>query len=112
MLVEAIYRCYDNKRRSWTDQQPARQEQVVKNREKTTRRAKQNQVFTVLLCVCKCTTVVIQLYTRRAKYLKGKEKEYWDSLDPSFMSEESAHESDGELVMHKHTPVYRSEGRF
>ena len=27
------------------------------------------------------------------------------------MSEESAHESEGELVMHRHTPVYRSEGR-
>ena len=42
--------------------------------------------------------------------MKGKEKEYWNSIDPSFMSEESSHESEGELVMHRHTPVFRSEG--
>lgn len=28
------------------------------------------------------------------------------------MSEESAHESGGELVMHRHTPSYRSEGMY
>ena len=42
-------------------------------------------------------------YTQRAMYLKGREKEYWDFIDPSFMSEESAYESEGELVMHRHT---------
>ena len=64
-------------------------------------------VYVYVLYVC---FMCLQLFKRRAKYLKGKEKNYWSSLDPSFMSEESAHESEGELVMHKHTPVYRSEG--
>ena len=35
---------------------------------------------------------------------------YWDQINPSYMSEESTHESDGEVVVHKHTPVFRSEG--
>ena len=36
---------------------------------------------------------------------------YWDQINPSYMSEESTHESDGEVVVHKHTPVFRSEGK-
>ena len=35
---------------------------------------------------------------------------YWDQINPSYMSEESTYESDGEVVVHKHTPVFRSEG--
>ena len=53
----------------------------------------------------------IQLYTRRKKFLKGGEKVYWDQINPSYMSEESTHESDGEVVVHKHTPVFRLEGK-
>ena len=54
------------------------------------------------MCVC-FLLLYIQLYTQRAMYLKGREKEYWDFIDPSFMSEESAYESEGELVMYRHT---------
>ena len=36
---------------------------------------------------------------------------YWDQINLSYMSEESTHESDGEVVVHKHTPVFRSEGK-
>ena len=61
-------------------------------------------VYIYVCCMC------VQLFKRRAKYMKGKEKNYWSSLDPSFMSEGSAHESEGELVMHKHIRVYCSEG--
>ena len=92
---------------------------MTKNQQtESSKRAKQNQVHKHVthvhmwrimhgVCIC-CLFLYIQLYTRRAKYLKGREK---DSIDPSFMSEERAHESEGELVMHRHTPVYRSEGR-
>ena len=39
------YRYFDTKRRSWMDQQPARQEQARKNKAKSSVRAKQNQVY-------------------------------------------------------------------
>ena len=51
-----------------------------------------------------------QLYNRRKRHLKGQEQLYWDSIDPSYMSEESTHESGEEVVVHKHTPPFRSEG--
>ena len=49
------------------------------------------------------------LYTT-SKVFEG-EVGYWDTIDASFMSQESTHESDGELVMHNHTPVFHSDGR-
>ena len=58
------------------------------------------------------TPFFIQLYTRGAQFLKGNEHEYWSSIDASYMSEESSHESDGEVVMHKHVPTYRSDGKI
>ena len=114
LSIETVYRCYDNKRRIWTDQHPSRQEQVLKNRGKTNRRSKQIQVHNTV-CIIHVSVVhapitFLQLYTRRGKYLKGKGKTFWDSINASFMSEESAHESEGELVMYKHTPEYRSDG--
>ena len=44
------------------------------------------------------------------KYVKKGEQKYWNDIDPSFMSEESTHECDGELVVRKNTPTFRSEG--
>ena len=41
---------------------------------------------------------------------KDKEKSFWDSFDTSFMSEKSAHKSEEELVIYKHTPIYYSGG--
>ena len=52
----------------------------------------------------------LQLYARRKKYVKKGEEKYWNDIDASFMSEESTHECDGELVVRKHTPTFRSEG--
>ena len=111
LTLEAIYRCYDAKRRSWTDLQPSRQAQVEKNKEENCRRAKQIQVTkNAHSSFASIFIIHFQLYKRRAKKLKGKEKEYWDSIVASYMSEDSAHEEEGELVMHKHTPEYCSEG--
>lgn len=87
-----------------------RQTKVAQNK-KTATRSMQNQVFTFLRYLCIMTTMyTFQLYARRKKYVKDGERKYWDSIDPSFMSEESTHESDGEHVVHKHTPTFRSEG--
>ena len=43
---------------------------------------------------------------------KGGEKRYWEDIDPSYMSEESTHDSDGEITVQKHTLSFRSDGRF
>ena len=43
-LAEAIYRCFDSKRRAWKDQQPEHLVHAQKYKAKTSVRAKQNQV--------------------------------------------------------------------
>ena len=63
--TEAVYRCYDGKRHSWNDMRPSRQAQVERNKEKSSRRAKQTQVsvvnpsfiFKILCCNCSSTNV-------------------------------------------------------
>ena len=50
---------------------------------------------------------VFVVYSCTFSSIHEEQGTYWDSVDPSFMLEESAHESEGELLMHRHTPVYR-----
>ena len=49
----------------------------------------------------------LQLFQRRAKYVRDNEREHWNQLTPDFMSEESDGD-DEEFVVHK--PGWRSEG--
>ena len=53
--------------------------------------------------------VSLTLHPSQEVLERWREK-YWDSIDPSFMSKESTHECDGESVVHKHIPTFRSEG--
>ena len=68
--------CFDAKR-SWMDQQLVRQEQDRKNKAKSSVHAKQHQVcfethlLYVLYIIYYLFLTFLQLYTRRAKYLKG-----------------------------------------
>ena len=64
-----------------------------------------------VLYVFECPSF-IQLYTRRKRLLKGGEKVYRDQINSSYTSEESTHESDGKVVVHKHTPVFPLKARF
>ena len=53
-------------------------------------------------------TVTFQLYDRRKKCLKSREKEKWSLIDYNYMTEESGDEDSD--VIRQHKLVWRSEG--
>lgn len=53
---------------------------------------------------------ILQLYDRRKKLIKKKEKERWDQLDYRYMTEESD-ASDANDTVYQHKLVWRSEGK-
>ena len=48
----------------------------------------------------------------RSKELKDKEAKYWDEVPVDAMSSETDGEDNGEKVMVRHSPSWRSESKF
>ena len=118
--IEAVHRYYEGKRREFTDKKPERQEQVKRNKQATKHYLRKKQV-----CPLHCSNIaiatlfcnnyidtIIQLYLMRSKELKDKETKYWDEVPVDAMSSETDGEDNGEKVMVRHSPSWRSESEY